>query len=96
MRDSEKIAALESRGARIRDLLHEATKAAVAAMSPVDRAIMYVQQRSSFVRGNIGMDTEWTPAHQKALDDDPAVVLMNEVLRLRSVLEKIDRADWGM
>lgn len=54
------------------------------AMSPVDRAIHDVQQRMSFVRGNIGMDTEWIEAHQAALDSDPAVVLMNEVLRLRA------------
>lgn len=54
-------------------------------LSPVDKAIHRVQQRMSFVRGNIGIDTEWTPAHQRALEEDHAVVLMNEVLHLRAV-----------
>ena len=60
-----------------------------AALPPVDRAIHDVAQKMSFGRGNIAIDGEWTAAHEAALDADPAVVLMREVLRLRG--EPVER-----
>ena len=36
------------------------------------------------------MDVEWTEAHQKALDDDPAVILMNALLAARARLAQAE------
>lgn len=80
------------------DALIRKAVASHAALSPVDRAIADVQQRHSFVRGNVGMDVEWTDAHHRALDADPAAVLMNEVIALRAenarLREEVGNAAW--
>lgn len=63
---------------------------AFTAMPPVDQAILRVQQKASFVRGNISADVEWTEAHQQALDNDPAVVLMNAFIDARARLREME------
>ena len=76
------------RDERLHLLIQKAVEAHNA-LSPVDKAIAYVQQRNSFARGNISIDGEWTEAHQSAIDSDYATVLMNEVIRLRSKIVEL-------
>jgi hypothetical protein len=63
------------------------------ALSPVDKAIHRIEQRNSFVRGNLGIDhPEWTEEKLAAIgEDDPAFVLMVEVLRLREEVRRLEK-----
>lgn len=67
--------------ARSRDLANN-VKDAIAlrvAMNPVDRALEYVDQRQSFVKGMV--------SHSPDFSEDPMSILANEVRRLRSELK---------
>lgn len=52
-------------------------------LSPVDKALSYVEQRQSFVRGMV-----W---HEPDFSDDPASILAKEVRRLRCLVTQNER-----
>ena len=62
--------------------------AAYKALSPVDRAIADVRQRQSWVRGEMMLEHMEMSAEeaQELVSRDPAVVLADEVERLRALL----------